>query len=52
VLCDCDGAVEARELGGEILGNIVSEAVRGLVSDLALMGGVTSGRLGPSAAAS
>jgi hypothetical protein len=39
VLCDYEGAVEAREVGGEILGNAVSEAVRGLACDLALIDG-------------
>ena len=39
ILRDYEGAVEAREVGGEVLGNTVSEAVRGLASDLALIDG-------------
>jgi hypothetical protein len=34
VLCGYDEAVEAREAGDEIVGNTVSEAVRGLAWDL------------------
>jgi hypothetical protein len=61
-LRDYEGAVEAREVDGEILGTTVSEAVRGLACDLALiygeavalltMGGAISERSWPSAAAS
>jgi hypothetical protein len=39
ILRDYEGAVEAREVGGEILGNTVSDAVRGLTTDLALIDG-------------